>query len=407
MKRPRPRSVASKSVGVQEYKEALRFWRGDRGLTYHALLGPNLVGEIRAVTPNHMVQLASLFDKFIEAGCTNAMVLPSKLEVALKEIFAKDSCAGQTLGLDLYAVKVSKHIGVCFSMLRVLRLEEEKTSLSQRKSSHFQRKCSASEMAIVSKLASIITLDESTFERSGSSGSLTSESHSVVASPGQMRPSAAPARSSKESQTHSVAKKLDVSEVPCCFTKYLKKEVPPGSPVLPRFPTEKVKKKNPFDAEGFPVLPWAAPDEDDVISVGSSSPAKTPKPSSLVRPPEAMAPLTSTSKLRKRDVLEARENGATPDAPPVGAEAKQKKTVPPKQLDVALYVPSLSVSKNASNPRVELCCKDTAGNRVYVFGGTGPDFESDAKALRDYINSQPGVTKKAALEFIAGRRAAK
>ena len=122
----RPRSVASKTVGVQEYKNVLRLWRSERNLTYNALLGPSLASEIRAVTPNHMVQLASLFDKFIEAGLTNGMVLPSRLEQALKDIFANDDCAGQTLGLDVYAMKVSKHIAVCFSMLRVLQLEENR-----------------------------------------------------------------------------------------------------------------------------------------------------------------------------------------------------------------------------------------------------------------------------------------
>ena len=97
---------------------------------------------------------------------------------------------------------------------------------------------------------------------------MTSETHSAVASPCQRTPSAAPSRSSREPHTHSGTEKFDVSAVPDCFTKYLKKEVPPGSPVLPRAPTEKLKQKKIFDNDRFPVLPGAPTDEEDVISVG-------------------------------------------------------------------------------------------------------------------------------------------
>ena len=86
-------------------------------------------------------------------------------------------------------------------------------------------------------------------------------------------------------------------------------------------------------------------------------------------------------------------------------KGKKRKAVPPKQLDVKLFSPSLSVGTNSTNPRVALCCKNEAGNRVYVTSGTGLTFASNARALFSFIKSNEGITRKAALEFIASRNA--
>ena len=106
----RPRSTAARCVGVADYKAALRAWREPISMTYAAILGPRLAQDLRCVAPHHVVQLCGLFDKLIAAGLTNAMILPSSLRQALQEIFAQDGCAGQQMGLDLFAHNVSKHI---------------------------------------------------------------------------------------------------------------------------------------------------------------------------------------------------------------------------------------------------------------------------------------------------------
>ena len=116
----RARSVAARTVGAEDYKSCLKSWRQHRGLSCHAILVPSLVSEPRQVQPHCVLQLASLFDLLIAAGCKNAMFLPRKLEQALKEDWADGNSAGKLIALDLYAIQVSKHINVCFSMLCVI-----------------------------------------------------------------------------------------------------------------------------------------------------------------------------------------------------------------------------------------------------------------------------------------------
>ena len=119
----RPRSVAARSVGIDDYNQALAAWRAENKFSLPAILGPQLVENLRGVQPHHVIQLSSLFGRLISLGRTNAMVLPSKLESALKELFASEDASGMPMGRDLYAIKVGRHISLCFSMLRIILLE--------------------------------------------------------------------------------------------------------------------------------------------------------------------------------------------------------------------------------------------------------------------------------------------
>ena len=73
-------------------------------------------------------------------------------------------------------------------------------------------------------------------------------------------------------------------------------------------------------------------------------------------------------------------------------------------LDVEIHSPKMSWSRG----RLELCAADSANKRVFIFGGTtkgyGERLEIDGRAVKDYIEQTPGVTKGAALKFKAQLR---
>ena len=140
-----------------------------------------------------------------------------------------------------------------------------------------------------------------------------------------------------------------------------------------------------YDEDGMPAMPR------------DSVPQSPPKvASTLLQPNMEQTPLTSAPpKLANTKVFGKLE------------ESTRAKSL--KHVDVQLIKPTLSFSSNSDNPRAELCCKGPDGKRVYVFGSTakqyGANLEKHAKALRDHIEANPGISKASALKFNEEHRA--
>ena len=353
----RPRSVASRTVGLDEYKSALRTWRhSHHEQSFHAILGPSLVQDLRGVQPSHVLQLMVLFQELINHGCSNCMLLPAKFEQALKEVFASDGCAGKQLGLDLYAHQVGKHIYTCFSMLRVWALDQVRPSVAN-KSNSFKKRCSTAELAIFSQLISKLDITGCTPD------------HSPAPSASVHLPLPCPSVNASSTPPCSL---------PDCFRRYLHNT---KGAALSRTSSVASSRASTvlYDEDGIPALPPLQdfqPEESP-----KSSAVDAGLQSELLKPKDTSNPLLPRSKPRKAAV-----------GPPQT-----------KQLDVQLLSPKLSFSKDSSNPRAELCCKDSAGKRIYIWGSTekqyGPKLKEHAELLRDFIASKPNISKKDALEY--------
>jgi hypothetical protein len=78
----RSRSLANPAVNETVYFEVIRNWM--RKESIQARLGPHLVAEGGTIQPSMMIQAAGLLQGFIEAGCKNGVVFPSRMETAVK-----------------------------------------------------------------------------------------------------------------------------------------------------------------------------------------------------------------------------------------------------------------------------------------------------------------------------------
>ena len=410
----RARSVATRCVGVNEYKDALRSWQRESGKTYNAILGPKLVDELRQVQPNHVVQLSGLFDKLLEAGCVNAVLFPSKVELALKEIFAMDDVAGQTMGLDLFAHKVGKHITTCFSMLRVIVLEEDATARDSRKSACFKKRCITAETALVGKLTAKVVVDDGNDSKAKHTENVGTDASKLgkSASCGSIG-SCGSAVSGSSAPVLEPPQKARPTSLPSCFAKFLEKvrqqgDSPPASardsdageqPASARsLSVVSLASTKHYDEDGFPTLTTGPPMEEGIGGIDA-----------LIKPSAEMAPLTSTSKARKKQVRATEHTPVTPSVKPPKTEETRPKTAEKntrgvvKQPDTKLYSPSLSVSSKTENIRIELCCKNAEGKRVYIYGATenkyGANIVKDAEKIKDHIAARPGITMAAVHEF--------
>ena len=74
----RQSSVASPRVGLDSYMRVLQAWQQNAGQTVDSLAGPQLVSELRQVTPSIMVRLSDLIKRLIDAGCENVTIYTSK-----------------------------------------------------------------------------------------------------------------------------------------------------------------------------------------------------------------------------------------------------------------------------------------------------------------------------------------
>ena len=69
----RPRSTACPSVGINEYKTALRSGRSKNLGSFEMVLGPVLAEDLRGVSPHAVVKLATLFHDLTTSGLANAV----------------------------------------------------------------------------------------------------------------------------------------------------------------------------------------------------------------------------------------------------------------------------------------------------------------------------------------------
>lgn len=370
----RPRSVASRSVNVDDYKRALTAWRCEKNLSIASVLGPSLVEDLRGVQPHHIVQMTSLFDRLISAGLTNAVVLPSKLETALVEVLASDDFSGLAMGRDLYAHKVGRHIAVCFSMLRILKMESH-SSKPHGKSNAFRRRCTTSDNAVIAQLTARLVIDQPSDVAPQQPASALPPDVGVRQAPpldvGALpAPSAVPhGMMPSWADVKPPPLELEDTSLPTCFSLFLSRKATPASTRSCSMASTVL-----YDDGGSPL------------------------PNKLLNPLDPMKPITPVSKQRKKDILKKREE--------LGLASTPAKMV--KQCEVQLFKPKLSFSKAG---RAELCCRDASGRRVFVFGSTekqyGLSLKRDAEALCAWIQDRPGIRKGEALQFRDSLRAQK
>ena len=118
------------------------------------LIGPILAKDQRGVTPVAVIKLGVLFGQFLDAGLTNAMVLPKRLEAGIRQAFVDSpDKACKTLCIGLYAFDLTEHIRFCFPLLRLIRLERDKPNASGiSKIGALERKAKDAELIVVDGL---------------------------------------------------------------------------------------------------------------------------------------------------------------------------------------------------------------------------------------------------------------
>ena len=287
----RHRSVANPEVGIQQYQQVFESWLEDNPGTLPALLGRTLVSNLRSVTPGHVVSLVNLLERLFSCGLDNAMILPSKFEAAIRATLAANpSRAGKSSALDLYAHEVCEHIRHCFSMLRVLRLEQNKPSTAISKTGAFKRKANTAENIIINSLVGKVNVKCGSHPDVPASESGCASVLTPASSVSDLRCASV---TKSTSATSVIEKSEGKSDLPDCFWKFLKKckgaEVVPAQPVS-RMSTPLSSPRSTvfYDEDGFP----------DIISGMYSTPisAKQLVPSNDLTP----EPVIPTTKEREK-----------------------------------------------------------------------------------------------------------
>ena len=74
----RGRSVANSNVSIREYGNIVVSWMDSFEGAVPLHLGPYLAKDQRGVTPSAVVRLSTLLSDLLDAGLTNAMLLPKR-----------------------------------------------------------------------------------------------------------------------------------------------------------------------------------------------------------------------------------------------------------------------------------------------------------------------------------------
>lgn len=416
----RPRSVASHSVSVDDYKSALRAWKRAHSGSWESVLGPNLAEDLRGVNPPHIITLASLFTDLINSGLDNAMVVPSKLTQALRQIFGEDGNSGKTMGLDLYAHKVQNHIRHSFNMLRVIYLDEhQKIAGKIQKSKTFLRKCSTADFVIIRSLTSKLEIDVEGVPVSAIADA-AAQNDAVVPPVCDEVPSAV--QSANSGAISNAGDSAPDQELPDFEVFKPSGKLPSWAVGLDLEETSRSSSAMDFPTFNFGKLLGQRSSRASSRSASIASTKLYDDDAEIVLPSKIKsaptpAPITPSSKTRKKDILGVRavlksESAQKVVKPADAANAVAKAGPSAKGLDVPLFRPKLSMSKpGVANCRVELCCFDDSGKRIFVFGSVvstyGPGLQDDAQALKDYISKNPGISKRDALAYRDSLRAAR
>ena len=158
----RPRSIANGQVAADNYKDIFDAWLCASSGNIMQLVGPTVVSDLRGVLPSQVVRLVNLLDRFFAAGLLNCVVLPSKLETGIRQVFAdRPERVGKGAGLDLFAHDVAEHIRHVFSMVRVIKMMEERPGAGGvKKCAAFQRRATTAETVVIHNLVGQVVLDD-------------------------------------------------------------------------------------------------------------------------------------------------------------------------------------------------------------------------------------------------------
>ena len=363
----RDRSVANHMVSIDQYREVFDSWLQNTVGTIPAMLGKDLVADLRAVTPSHVVAIVGLLELLLSAGCWNAMILPSKFEAAIRLVFAAHPLrVGKSSGLDLYAHDVCEHIKQCFSMLRHLRREQTKPLRGNcSKTACFKRKATTAENIVTNNLVAKVQLESA---------------DAFIDAP----------HASMDEDVHMMAP----FSLPTCFAAYLGKSAYSSAPLATGASTPASSPRSTvfYDEDGWPMI------GGDLCA----TPVKTQQlqPSNDLSPP----PVMPSTRARKKATLAKRAELKDALKSQDGGKAGLGR-VAGKGMDVQIHGPRKTFSKG----RLELCALDEYNKRVFIFGGramNGDDsqLEAEGKAVMEYIERTAGVTKAAALAFRAQLR---
>ena len=298
---------------------------------------------------------------------------------------------------DLYAHCLAEHIRHTFSIVRIIRLEQDRPSKpGQSKIASYQKKATTAETIITNGLVAKLKLNVSDKVRVLSIEDQEPIAEHTVCSDDKSSPMKRMSSSTSaiSSNVTDKEKEEDIAEddagIPTCFGKFLECTSPQGKNDRPQMPD---------------VAPTSPEDNTH----------RTPPRTHKICVTSSITPLQPDTKKRKRATLAGdhnttHANAETVDKKPAIAHKKpacakakthsKKKTI--KDADVKINSPSLCIG-GGTNLRAELCAKNDKGERVYIFGTYescyGSRLKTDCEAMKKYIEDTPNVTKADVLRF--------
>jgi len=148
------RSVANPTVGVKEYITALTTFKTVGQFACLDDVVPKMTSESRGVRPADIIGLARLFEYLLLNGSSNGMIYPSQFEAATVRFLAEHPLRTTTLAPEIFAHRFTEHVKVCFSMLRLLQMEDSQVTAKVRfpKTGGFRKNVTTAEWIVLKGL---------------------------------------------------------------------------------------------------------------------------------------------------------------------------------------------------------------------------------------------------------------
>lgn len=159
----RCRSVANPNIHVNTYTKIIAAWFGSFDGDAQQFIGPTLAKDSRSITPSAVIRMHTLLEAFIESGLKNGVVLPQRLETGISSALADmPEKAPKGVNLDLFAHDLADHARFAFTVVRNIRLEQDKPNPSgTSKVSAFLRKARTSELVVIKSMVAKLVMSPS------------------------------------------------------------------------------------------------------------------------------------------------------------------------------------------------------------------------------------------------------
>ena len=411
------RAIANPSIGLLQYVECLRAFRSASNFAaMDDVIGPRFVAEPRGVTPHDVVALSPLLDALLQAGATNCMVYPSRLEAAANQYLSEVPLRSKHLNPSSFANKFATHTQHVFGQLRRLVMENRPpTSMSSHqpypKTNSFRKSCSSSEWVVVNNLMGKVRLDVHAH-----SMEVTSPLSSACQSPRAVQtpcPTHCPSPPHDATTPCKADPKVEVDECgfPVIFqgtsqsqfqslsrSDSLVTVVSQCSTVLY---SDTPAAKPQVDEDGYPIFdnpPKAKSDSSALVAFVTPPKAKSDSSAVLL--------IDGNSRRRKKETLESRTTSRSSSTKSSAKKyTRQSKAEPPmtkcspKKAKVADSNVILSLRYSGptqeARPRVEILAKTADANRLFICTlhvKSRPDW-SDVVASMQAVVATKSATK--------------